>query len=167
MTIGEDLKKEYFQGFLNNDGNIEAIGDYADEKEEFSYTNSSKVKLFITNLDITIEDNAKLKYDKYGSDIKIINGLKIFYTVNGNKKYIVGDDLPIKTNKDWFHYSCDVEQKNFNNNHSFLKVSFRFCKINDTRFVLAKGQTIGIELNDDFSRLENQTFHIEGFHLKV
>ena len=67
MTIGEDLKKEYFQGFLKNDqGNIEAIGDYAYEKEEFIYTNTSKVKSFITNLDITIEDNAKLKFNKYG-----------------------------------------------------------------------------------------------------
>jgi len=165
--IGEDLKKEYFQGFLKNDGNIEAIGDYVDDKEEFVYTNPSKLKSFITALDITVEDNAKLKYNKYGSDINIKNGLKIFYTVNGIKKYIIGDELPIKTNKDWFHYSCDVEQKNFNSNHSFLKISFKFFKNNDLRLILGKGQTIGIELNDDFTRLENHTFHIEGFHMKI
>ena len=165
--LNQNLKKDFFQTFLKHEGNFEAIGDYSIETEEFIYKNTNNKKLFITKLDIMIEDNANMKYNKYSAETILKNGVKIFYTKDSIKHYIIGDELPIKANRDWLHYSCKVKQHSFNNNHSFIKVVFKFLKEDNSPIILKKNDVFGIELNDDFSQLENHTFHINGFHIKI
>ena len=168
MTLHLDIKKEYFNDFLKDENNnIEAINDCSFEMEEFSFKNLNSKKLFITKLIITVEDNHKFKFNKFGSDIELNNGLKCYFTNRGVKNYIIGDTLPIKKNSDWIHYSCNTEQISFNNAHSFLKVTFNFFKNTNNPIVLKKNDTIVFELFDNFSKLENQTFHIEGFYIKI
>ena len=168
MALNFDLKKEYFNTFLLDENkNHEAIGDYTDELEEFSYTSDFGRKIFINQLIITVEDNAKFRYNKYGADIDLSKGIKIYFTNKSGKQYIIGDILPIQKNRDWLHYPCETEQLAFGNQHSFLKITFNFYKNNNTPIVLRKGNKIGVELNDDFSKLENQTFYIEGFKIKM
>ena len=139
MSLNFDLKKEYFNSFLTDEyKNHEAIGDYNDEIEYFSYKSDTNLKIFINQLIITVEDNAKFKYQNYGSDIKLLKGLKIYFTNQGVKKYIVGEFLPIKKNRDWLQYSCKTEQISFNNAHSFFKIRFNFFKDNNTPIILKK-----------------------------
>lgn len=168
--LNQELKKDYLQTFLiDENNNYEANGDYSIAKEYFSFANQDRTnkKLFITNLVIYIEDNAKLKYNKYGAETKLKNGLKIYYTTNNIKKYIIGDIEPIKSNRDWLKYSCDTDQVLFNNPHSFLKVTFDFSKNNNNSIILNRHDRFTIELNDDFTKLENHTFHITGFYCKA
>jgi len=164
--LNQNLKKDVFQTFLKHGENFEAIGDYTFEMEEYNYKNENRKKLFITRLDIMIEDNAKMKYNKYSAESILKNGVHIFYTSKGIKHYITDKELPIKANRDWLHYPCKVEQHSFNNNHSFIKIIFNFMK-DFTPIILEKNDVFGVELNDDFSGLENHTFHINGFHIKI
>jgi len=165
--LNQDLKKDYFQGFLTNSGIKEAVGDFSLDQEDYEYINIDKRKLFITNLTICIEDNAKLKFDKYGAETKLKKGIKLYYTSSGKKTYIFGEEQSVRCNRDWLQYSCDLEQISFNNNHSFLKIKFNFHKENNQYIILPKGEKICMELNDDFSGLENQTFHLTGFLMKI
>ena len=168
MALHLDIKKEYFNDFLKDDNkNIHAINDCADEMEEFSFTNTNSNKLFINKLTICIEDNHKFKYNKFASDIILNNGLKCYFIKDNKKTYIIGDSLPIKKNKDWFSYSCETEQPSFNNSHSFLKITFNFYKNTNNPIVLKKNDKIVFELFDNFSTLEDQTFNIEGFYIKI
>ena len=103
MALNFELKKEYFNTFLiDNNQNTNATGDYTDDIEEFSYVNGIKKKLFISKLTITIEDNAIFATEKYGRDIELKKGVKLYYTRDKVKHYIIGDNLPIIKNKDWF-----------------------------------------------------------------
>lgn len=166
--LNQDTKKKFFQSFLKNeDGNMEAIGDYSFDIEEYTHKNVENKKLFISRLDILIEDNAKLRFDRYGAETVLKSGIKLYYTRKGEKVYIAGDELSIKCNRDWLQYSCEVNQHYFNNNHSFMKISFNLSKDLNQHIVLEKTESIGVELNDDFSGLENHTFHITGFHIKI
>ena len=164
--LNQDLKKDFFQTFLKNDGIFEAVGDYTMEKEDFEHINKDNKKLFITTLTICIEDNAKLKYNRYAAESKLKNGIKLYYTSSGKKTYIFGDEEPILCNKDWIQYPCSVEQTSFNQ-HSFLKVKFDFAKNHNQHIVLTKNEKMCVELHDDFSQLENHSFHITGFHMKI
>lgn len=167
MTSHLDTKKTYFNAFLKNDNdNFRAIGDYTGELEEFSFTNIDRRVLFINKLIITIEDNSRFKYNKYAADIILKKGLKLYFTEKSVKKYIIGDNLPIKTNKDWINYSCKQEQMSFNGSHSFLKITFNFHKGNNA-IILKKNDKISFELFDNFCKLENQIFYIEGFYIKI
>ena len=150
-------------GDREND-NTNATGDYVGEVEEFKYVNEIKKKLFISKLTITVEDNAVFVVDKYGRDINIKKGIKLFYTRDNIKHYIIGNNLPIIKNKDWFLYGCQVEQKDFKQGNKFLQITFNF---NNNFIILNKGDRIAFELCDDFHTLENQVFNIEGFYIKV
>ena len=165
MALNIELKKEYFNTFLMDDNkNIEACGDYTFDVEEFNYVNSIKKKLFISKLTITIEDNAIFAINKYGRDIDVKKGVKLYYTKDNIKHYIIGDNLPIRKNKDWLLYGCQVEKTDFKIGNKFLQITFNF---NNNYIILNKGDKIAFELNDDFHRLENQVFNIEGFYIKM
>ena len=167
MSLNFELKKEYFNTFLKDDNqNTDATGDYVGDVEEFSYVNQIKKKLFISKLTITIEDNAVFATEKYGRDIVLKKGVKLYYTKDKVKQYIIGDNLPIIKNKDWFLYGCQVEQRDFKQGNKFLQITFDFNKTNNY-IILNKGDRITFELCDDFHNLENQVFNIEGFYVKV
>lgn len=163
--LNQDLKKDYFSNFLTDeDNNKFAIGDYKLESNVFNFINENNKKLFITNLIITIEDNSKFRSDTYGAMTKLNKGVEIYY-INKDKNYIIKDN--IKKNKDWTKYNCNIEKINFCNNDNFLRITFQFSKNDDCPIILKKGEKICIELNDDFTKLENQTFLINGFYAKV
>ena len=167
MSLNLELKKEYFNTFLMDDNkNINAAGDYAFDQEDFSYINKIKKKLFISKLTITIEDNAMFATEKYGRDLELKKGVKLYYTRDKVKHYIIGDNLPIIKNKDWFLYGCQVEQKDFKQGNKFLQITFDFNKTNNF-IILNKDDRITFELHDDFHNLVNQVFNIEGFYVKV
>ncbi len=167
MSLNFELKKEYFNTFLLDDNeNNNATGDYTGDIEEFSYVNQIKKKLFISKLTITIEDNAMFATEKYGRDLELKKGVKLYYTRDNIKHYIIGNNLPIIKNKDWFLYGCQVEQKDFKIGNKFLQITFDFNKTNNY-IILTKGNRITFELSDDFHNLENQVFNIEGFYVKV
>lgn len=161
-------KKTYFQTFLKNDkDNNDAIGDYSMETEYFSYKNVSSKKLLISKLTILIEDNAKLRSIFYGADTTLTNGLQIYYTNKDDKEYIVGDVEPIYTNKDWLKYQCNIEQTSFSDRQKFLKITFNFRKDDDCFIILNKNEEFTIELNDNFNKIDSQTFNINGFFAKI
>ena len=159
-----NLKKQYLNTFLKDEiNNIHAIGDYTGINQEFSYTNEIKQKLYITKLTITIEDNAIFRSNSYGRDIKLENGVKLYYTnAKHIKSYIIGNDFPIKKNKNWLLYGCQVDKKDFSQGSKFLQVIFDFT---DNYIILHQNEKISFELSDDFNSLEDQVFNIQGYYL--
>lgn len=154
--------REYFNSFLKDGTNIQAMGDYSNDKTEFVLTNETKKYMFVSNMIIIVEENGSFKYNRYGNNIILKSGIKAYYTKNGEKHYIFGNEIPIKTNKDFLYYNCNIERKDFDSAHKFQKISFKFSD----NIVLGRDDKIVIELNDDFSNLEGHTFLIDGFYLK-
>ena len=156
-------KREYFNSFLKDGDNMQAIGDYSSEKTEFVLQNNKEKYMFISNMVIVIEENSGFKSNKYGNNIILKNGIKAYYIKNGEKHYIFGHEMSLKTNKDFLYYNCDIERKDFDSRHKFQKIKFEFSN----NIVLSRDDKLVIELNDDFSNLEGQTFNVDGFYLKI
>ena len=167
MSLHSESKKEYFNTFLkDSQNNTEAVGDYKKELQPFSYKNNIKKKLFISKIVIIIEDNALFRSNKYGGDITLKNGIKLFYTKDKMKKYIIGDDKPICVNSDWIFDGCKIEPIDFNFGNKFLRITLDLNKTNNY-IILSSFDKITFELNDDFHRLVNHSFMIEGFYIKL
>ena len=156
-------KHEYFNSFLKNNGNFQAIGDYSNDKTLFSITNEDPKHMFVSNMIIVLEENGSFKYNKYGNNIILKNGIKAYYIKNNKKHYIFGQDVPIKVNKDFLYYNCNIERKDFDSGHKFQKITFNFSD----NIVLARDDELIVEFNDDLSNLEGHTFMIDGFYLKI
>jgi hypothetical protein len=160
-----DLKKEYFSTFLKDDNkNFKALGNYQ-EPTEFKFVNNSKKKLYITKLTILIEDNRIFKDENYGSESQLDNGITAYFTKEKIRREII-QEIPITSNKDWLCYPCSVQTETFNLGHKFLRITFNFAETNNY-VVLFQHDKIAFVLNDNFTRLENHTFNIEGFYMKI
>ena len=152
---------DYLNLFLKNENNnINAVGDYSYEEEIFNYKHKLESDYHIETIIITYEDT-NLTHDKYGYDTEMKNGLIIYYTTKAGvvRKFIIGKDYPIKTNSDWFYYSCSVENKSFNLGHTLVRVKFQFSE----PITISQEDEIGVVLLDDFSKIKSQRFHIEGY----
>lgn len=160
-----DLKKEYFTTFLKNDNNeYKALGNYQ-EPTEFKFINNSKKKLYITKITILVEDNRILKDENYGSEFKLTNGITAYFTKEKIRREII-QEIPITCNKDWLSYPCYVQTETFGLGHKFLKITFNFAETNNY-MVLFQHDKLAFVLNDNFNLLENHTFNIEGFYMKI
>ncbi len=155
--------KIYFQSFMKYNNQINAVGDYTDDDEEFLYQNDTDEIINITKMVIFISDKSSLKYTTYGANTILENGIKMYFTKDGMDKYIISDDLPIMTNCDWLQYCCDVFEKKHNNNYNTMTITFTF---EDCPITIEQGEKIAIVLNDDFTNITKQTFHISGCTVK-
>ena len=54
-------KREYFNSFLKDGDNMQAIGDYSSEKTEFVLQNNTQKHMFVSNMVIVIEENSGFK----------------------------------------------------------------------------------------------------------
>lgn len=156
-------KREYFTSFLKDKTNIQAIGDYSENKTEFILQNETHKYMFISNMKIVIEERGGFKFNKYGNDITLKNGIKAYYTKNDKKHYIFGHERLIKTNKDFLFHNCKVERKDFDSRNKFQTITFNFAD----NIILDNDDKIVIELNDNLTKLEDHTFLVDGFYLKI
>jgi hypothetical protein len=156
------MKTEYFNTFLKDEyDNTSAIGDYSNEKCLFFLDNNISKSINIKKIQITLTSNS-FASEKYGKNITLKNGIKIYHNdIKKRKRYIVGNDKPIKKNIDWLSYSCEIEKVKFNFGNEILRITFNFENIHD--IILKKGESIIFELEDDFTELKNQEFFVEGF----
>ena len=149
---------------LNNNNNVN--GNYSSGITEFIYTNTSTTEtLFIGNLNIKIQDDGVFNLSEYASiGTTLSNGINIYYTSeNGTeRKDIIGTTFPIQKNSDYFNYTTDINIQDLNSGTSLISINLNFQK-NRSNIKLGITDKIAIELNDDFSNLNEHTFQINGF----
>lgn len=157
-------KTVFFDDFLASGGNINANDDYSGALTEFSYTNPSATDtLFIGQLNIKIVTQSVTLTDYVGIGDELVNGIRLYYTTDSGatKNYII-DAHPILKSSDYYNYSSNVSIVNNNTGVSVFNVSLNFQR-NYSNVKLGENEIIAVELNDDFTRLTEQTFSIIGF----
>jgi len=160
-----EKKKTLFNIFLSdedNKKNISAVNDYSTELKNFTFQNKTRKMFFVETLTVIVEDNGGFD-KKYAHGIELTNGIEIKYTEKKSEKKITYDGYPIKTNKDWFFYGCDIKRESFEHGKWMMSITFDFSgyvKLSfDDKFM--------ISLNDDFTKIEDQKFLIKGYMLDL
>ncbi len=157
-------KTIYFDDFLKLGTNINANGDYSGNIVDFIYTNHSTTEtLFIGQLNIKIVNSSITFNDYVGIGSVLANGIKIYYTTNSglNKNYII-NAYPIIKTTDYYNYATETKIIDNNTGNIIFNVNLDFQR-NYSNIKLGENETFGVELNDDFRLLTEQTFTIIGF----
>ena len=158
-----EKKKTFFNIFLSDENkNISATGDYSTELKNFTFQNKTRKMFFVEKLTIIIEDNGG--FDKsYAHGIELTNGIAIKYTEKKIEKKITYEGYPIKTNKDWIFYGCEIKRDSFEHGRWLLSVTFDFSGYVKLSF----DDKIVISLNDNYTDIEDQKFLIRGYILDL
>lgn len=161
------LKTEkYFNTFLkDSNNNIEIIGDYTYEKEDFKFKNILSSDLIINKVTIISETKVGFTCEYYGNSIVLKNGITFKYTSNGDETNIITKSYPIKANKDWFFYGCDIKEAPFiTRGKKIQSVVFDFT---NNKLKLNLYDSITFTFNDDFTKMEGHKILIEGSYTKT
>ena len=105
-------KAIFFNTHLLNNNNNNGNGNYSSGVSEFAFTNDSTTQtLFISQLNIKIQDDGKFNLNEYGNiGTTLVNGINIYYTgsTGTDRKNIIGLTYPIQKNGDYFNYTTDI-----------------------------------------------------------
>ena len=160
-------KAIFFNTHLLNNNNNNGNGNYSSGVSEFAFTNDSTTQtLFISRLNIKIQDNGKFNLNEYGNiGTTLTNGINIYYTgsTGTDRKNIIGTTYPIQKNADYFNYTTDINVQSSEISDSLITIGLNFQK-NRANIKLGVTDKIVIELNDDLSNLTEHTFQISGFY---
>jgi hypothetical protein len=164
--IQVENKKTYFNEFLTLDNSIDMTADYSGGVTEFTYTNSSSTEtLFVSNLVISIQDDAPFNLNEYGGiGTTLPNGMNIFYTTNSGatKNYIVGTTYNINKNADYNNYTNDVVLTDLGTGDAIYTITLDF-RNNGSFIILSQNEFFGIEVQDDMSSINGHRSQINGF----
>lgn len=141
--------------------NINMIGDYAGGIQDFIVKPEGDKIFAIHRVIIGIRDTGKFASSKYGADLVLTNGLKLYAKSEGVKTYFT--PLPVKTNADWAAVCYDATISNYGVGDEYLNVRWTFSKAGSPIWLRSnQAEEIGIELNDDFTDLVKHTALFEG-----
>ncbi len=169
-TIQVENRKIQFNEFLSLDGlgaDIEMIGLYATQGVTFGYTNTSTENtIFLSSALVSIVANGAFSVEDYANASGPLgNGINMYYTSNGTRQYVIGNELNvnnIKKNYDWNSFTDDVKITDLGTGSEIYNVNINF-RDNGSYIILREGETFVVELNDNFSTLTSQRLQIHGF----
>jgi len=161
-----------FLRFLSTsgDGNVAnsvATGDYSGAATDFYFQPGATQVFRIGMTQFTVSDNATFNQGDYaGIAAGLTNGVKLFQRINSVETQLIGG-FTIKTNKDFFAASPDVELSTFAGTAQTISIAFKtFADSN--AYLTLDGRTsdrIIVRLNDNFTSLVDQRFIIRGNRL--
>ena len=149
--------------FLANElGETDALGEYT-TPTEFFYEAEADHETVLTSLMVTITGKKKPKTDRYGGLKKSLpNGYSILIKdPAGATALDLTAGNPIKENGDLAQHTFHLNVGVWDGGDKSVIALFRFRPA--TRF--REGYRISVTLNDDFQKLSDHTFRIEGYRL--
>ena len=158
------MSLEFFSRFLveeGNESNNNANGDYSVSPKNFICTHTGNGFLLINKLVIFLKDTNNLLHDDvYGATDVLTNGITFFKQDNlGNQTQYI--EFPVKANMDWGRYSTEIK-KFKDTGQTFGAYSITWDFGSGININLKKGECLVMQLNDDFTGLNEHCFIIQG-----
>ena len=123
----------------------------------------------ITELIIQVLDEGRIKFDKFGSDINLTNGV---IAIGGAASPPAGPpvELPrgfvVKQNSHWPRYMSEVSILQYDANKEQLYINWRFNPQGHPTVLDGDiGQFLGIRVDEDLSGLDSFTVHVHGIKI--
>ena len=152
--------------YMTNGVTKDAVGDYTSAVERFKITcETGSQKLHLHRMIIYLEDVGAFKSAKYGVDLDLSSGVHV--RVHAADDSIHADltaSDPIITNAQWGALCYDVTLDTFGTgNNGSLAVRWTLANAG-VPVTLTSGEYLAVDLNDDFTGLEKQTFMVQGYY---
>ena len=157
----QDLHFEY----ANNGSGFQATGNYAGGVEQFKVTcKTGSQKLHLTRMIIYLEDVGNFNSSVYGVNITLTNGITVVvYDADDTELQRLTCEDAVLTNAQWARLCYDASYLSWGNGNDSLTVRWTFER-SGKPVSLTSGQYLAVELNDDFTGLEDHTFMLQGHY---
>ena len=146
----------------NGTGTKNAVGNYASAAQKFLVTAPSDGELHVYRLILTIRDTGSFDAEDYGNGVALTNGIECgVYDASDNLAYDLLDGEKVFSNSDWGRYCFDVDVKTWGAGDEYLVARWTFSKFGGP-IQIQDGESVGVELNDNFTALVEHYFCFEG-----
>ena len=134
-----------------------AVGDYSVTAEDFQVVAGASPLVIETMV-------VQIAGPKNAIAAALTNGITLEVTDAADVQLIdLTDGVPIVTNAGWAKIAAEVDREDLlGNNDNVVTVRLDFSK-SGRPLILLPGQKFKVNLNDDFSALDNHTFFVKGF----
>ena len=141
-----------------------ATGDHS-AGQHFKVSNplASDNVIAINRMIVRIADTGPLSADKYGGLAALSNGVEVLLLDGSGATFKdLTDGLPIKTNGEWARVCHDVTIDRFGAGKHYVSVRWTFARAGQP-VLLKPGWALAVNLQDDFTGLEDHTFQFQGY----
>lgn len=148
-------------------GTTNANGDYSSTPLSLKYSDGdASDTCLIHRLIVMIEDAGSFDSGKYGNNITVTNGIRVY--VRDSEDNILEEltAFPITTNGEWGGHCHDITVHSFGSGNEVMSVRWTFSKSGQPVILnYTDGEYLEVYLNDDFSGLLKHYFLIQGSYL--
>jgi len=146
-------------------GTTDAIGNYSVTPLSLKYIAPEKYIVSLTRIIVKVRDAGDFDTEKYGNNITLTNGIRI-YQRHGNGDLIAElTALPITSTGDWSAHCYDVQELAFGTGDHVLSVRWTFAASGQAvKLDGQDGDYLELVLNDNFTGLNEHIFCIQGFN---
>lgn len=151
--------------FMQNDtGSINISADYSGQAVNISYGPVPGTIVRIQEFAVILEDGNINNEGQYGGINALTNGLHIYAILNGSR-IDIDNGVHIKHNGEFRYLFSEIDLDDLTGGNDWFKANFHFHDTGTTlRLVGDTNDTFIIEVNDDFTGLDEQRFTITGFN---
>lgn len=170
MSIVESpVSNRLFSRFADTNGDgtglKSLIADYSSAAEEVFIAPAAGEVMVVSRVIISVEDAGTFDAAKWGNNITLTNGIKIFEESGGVEITDYTDGLPIKSSGEAAARFHDVTIHSFGTGNQILSGRYTFAKHGKPiRLVGELGDRLVVELNDNFTGLVAQKFLFQGYY---
>ena len=150
--VGGSWISRFLDEIGDSTGNVDMVGNYSSNPLDFKYTVPEGKLLYVYSLTVTIEDNGSLDAGSYGNGIALTNGLKFGILTRSGEIVSATIQKPITTNASWATYAHDLVVHDFGSGNNTLTIRYLFER-DGIPIKVASGQSLAVQLNDNFSGL--------------
>lgn len=159
------LPKEQIYRYLDTKGDgsgiTSAIGDYSSTPTEFYITRPER-SIRLQRMIVSIRDVGVFPQEGYGAMTQLVNGIYVRVKDKSDSTILsLTGQIPVKSSLDWGALCYDVTGPPLGPGDGFLTVRWTFGK-GGSGIVLAPGDRLAVDLNDDFRDLIDHKFFVHG-----
>jgi len=151
--------------FMTNDtGSPNLTADYSGQAVNISFSPSAGTIIRIQEFAVILEDANINNEGQYGGINELTNGLHIYAILNGTR-IDIDNDIHITHNGQFRYLFSEIELDDLTGGNDWFKANFHFHDTGTTlRLVGDTNDTFIIQIQDDFTGLNEQRFTITGFN---
>jgi len=149
----------------NGTGTKNAIGDYSVAATSFFIQPAAGEIFRLQRMIVNVHDSQKLKAEEYGNLTALPRGIIVRISDSSGVIQELTDGIPIKTNGEWGALCFDAELYSAAaGNGDYLRVRWTFANAGyPIRLDGNNGEKLEVVLNDDFTGIVHQYFHVQGY----